>query len=175
MALWDWFVQKPRWSFVIDTDSYSGNFVREMSSYVVGQCDEHGEHMGEPYREMYEKELPDNPFEDLVEFRVADPGDDGIMRSPADIAPTPGWSNDGTGRCKGPGSEEESPYPAYQSVAIFLSRRPNRQELRVLTERATSFTALPEVEGRNIRPRVIGCRLVEEVLTVKSTAVQLLA
>lgn len=81
-------------SFVVDTDSYAGNFERELSSFVVGRCDDYGEHRGGIYKEMYEEEVPENlksVVEDLVELRINDPGDDGIMRAPMDLAPTPAF------------------------------------------------------------------------------------
>jgi hypothetical protein len=172
MAIWEWADKGPRWSFVVDTDSYAGNFDRELSSFVVGRCDEGGDHRGAPYREMFEKEIrghgrrghfeKEDPFEGLVVTRVDDHGDDFICRAPMSLAPTPGYSNDGKGIVSKLKSGKEPKHPAYNSVAIFLSRKPTDAELRLLAERAKKFSNLPPLKPWDHRPKFLGCRLVEE-------------
>lgn len=163
MALWDWGRTEPKWTFVVDTDSYAGNFERELACYVVGQCDDHGEHRGGPYREMYERDFKGkDPFEDLVEHRINDPGDDGIMRAPMDLAPTPGYENDGHGNHRPIASGKKPKHPAYNSVAIFLSRKPKDKELKILVARAKAFADLPKTKQWDSRPKILGIRLVEE-------------
>lgn len=168
MALWDWTRDEPRWTFVVDTDSYAGNFEREMSSYVVGRCDEYGDHRGGPYQEMFRKDFGKDPFDDLVDYRVNDPGDDGIMRAPMDLAPTPGYGNDGHGKHSKLKAGQKPKHPAYQSVAIFLRRRPTAKELRVLAERARAFEKIPPIKEWDHRPKVLGCRLVGETVSLTS-------
>lgn len=169
MAMWDWTREGPRWAFVIDTDSYAGNFEREMAGYIVGRCDEHGEHRAGPYIEMYRRDFPGgDPFEDLVEERVDDHGDDAIGRAPMALAPTPGYGNNGKGKHSRLRAGQTAKHPAYQSVAIFLSRRPTPKELKVLAGRAARFPSLPKEREWDERPAVIGCRLVEETVTVVS-------
>jgi hypothetical protein len=172
MALWEWADRGPRWAFVVDMDSYAGNFERELSSFVVGRCDEHGDHRGGPYREMFEKEVRgrgvrghferEDPFEDLVTTRVDDHGDDAVCRAPMGLAPTPGYSNDGMGNVSKLKPGKEPKHAAYNSVAIFLSRKPTDAELRTLVERSKRFTALPPIKPWDHRPKLLGCRLVEE-------------
>lgn len=135
----------PRWSFVVDTDMYAGNFERELGGYVVGQVDDYGDHRAGPYIELYEKECPTNPFENLVEWRVYDPGDDGIMRVPANISPTPGTKGG-----------------AYNSVSIHLGKKPTSKQLRLLVERAKAFPSLPRLKKWDSRPTILRCRLVLE-------------
>ncbi len=175
MALWSWDSPGPRWAFVVDTDSYAGNFERELSSFVVGRCDEHGDHRGGPYREMYEKDFgihgssgEEDPFEDLVEARVDDHGDDAICRAPMALAPTPGYSNDGSGNVSKVKPGETSKHAAYNSVAIFLSRKPTDAELRILVERSKKFSSLPPIKPWDHRPKFLGCRLVEERTEIAS-------
>lgn len=162
MGLWSWSDSAPRWSFVVDTDSYAGNFERQLASYIVGRCDDHGDHMGGPFREMYEKELPDDPFLDLVEERISDPGDDGIHHAPMDLAPTPGFENTGNGEVLPLKPGKNPKYPAYNSVAIFLSRRPTKNELAMLVARAQKFVTLSPVNRWDHWPKILGMRLVEE-------------
>jgi hypothetical protein len=157
---WD---SESKWSFVIDTDEYAGNFERQLSAYVVGACDAYGEHRAGPYLEMFKKDFPDeNPFEDLIEDRVVDPGDDAIMRAPMDIAPTPGYSNDGTGEVTRLKKNKKLKYPVYNSVAIFLSRKPTAKELKLLKERAEKFPSIPPQKMWDCKFDIIGLRLVEE-------------
>lgn len=146
MAIWDW--EKPgkvKWAFVVDTSDYAGNFERELSVFLVGRCDMEDDRCVY-LEELYRKELPKDPFEDLVTFRVDDHGDDHIARSPMALAPTPGKK------------------ATYNSVAIFLGRRPKDAELKILVERARRF---PEVCKRGPK-KILGCRLVQERTTVES-------
>jgi len=172
MALWDWTREGPEWAFVVDTDMYAGNFERELSAYVVGVCDDYGGHRGNPYSEMYRRDFgKGDPFKALVDFRVDDHGDDSIVRSPMALAPTPGYGNDGNGRLSKVKPGKKAKYPAYQSVAIFLRRKPTDRELAMLAERARKFGGLPKVRESDVRPRILGCRLVEEAIVLKSTDV----
>jgi len=171
MALWNWSRVEPRWSFVIDTDSYAGNFERELCAYVTGHCDEYGGHRSGRYKALYEEELPHNPFQHLIDYRVDDHGDDQINRAPMSLAPTPGYGNDGHGNHKKLSFGESAKHPAYQSVAIFLRRKPTYDELRVLVLRANTFPALPKEKPWDHRPAILGCRLVEELTTLTSTPV----
>ena len=163
MALWSWEKSSPRWAFVVDTDSYAGNFERELSCFVVGRCDEYGDHRGGAYKEMYEKDfVGEDPFEDLVEDRVDDHGDDAIGRAPMALAPTPGYSNDGSGKISKVEPGAKPKLAAYNSVAIFLSRKPTDEELLILVERSKKFSSLSPIKPWDHRPKFLGCRLVEE-------------
>lgn len=168
MALWDWNNQDFSWSFVVDTDQYAGNFERELTAYVIGQADEYAN--VDDYIAMFEEECGFD-FEDLYDTRVSDPGDDGIMRAPNDLAPTPGWSNDGHGGHYRVDADHPFKHPAYQSVAIFLSREPTSEELAELVKRATSFSQLSRRREWDDRPTILGCRLVKERLELIDTLV----
>jgi hypothetical protein len=128
-------------------------------------CDRYDTHGG-PYLKMFEDEEDGKmKLEDLSDTRVVDPGDDGIHRSPCDLAPTPGWSNDGNGKhykVRPTGKKYAFKHPAYNSVAIFLQRKPTDKELEVLTRRALEFPSLPKTREWDSRPKILGCRLVKE-------------
>jgi hypothetical protein len=77
--------------FVIDTDSYSGNFEREMCAYltgIVGDCE-----VGDKFAKLYVQETGDksDQFGEYVEQR---PDDHGCYR-PCYIWTTKGWLSDG--------------------------------------------------------------------------------
>jgi hypothetical protein len=179
MSLWHW-TDPPRWFFVVDTDSYAGNFERELCGFVCGRFDEAGEHCGGHFKKLYLKDHPDDPFKRLIGSIVDDPGDDGIHRSPMSLAPTPGWINDGHGehlkldeaKTKIRKATLKRTYPAYQSVAICLQRKPTDAELKLLHKRAMMFEKAPP-NPKFVRsvPHVTGCRLIEEVTTLNETAV----
>lgn len=136
------------WSFVVDTKDYAGNFERELCAYVCGLADEFAHHV-EEYFDSFNKECPDDPFEDLIDFRINDPGDDGIMIAPMDIVETP----DSNGVCN--------------SVRIFLTQEPTEEQFNLLVERAQKFCSLPKSKNKPHKPRphLIHCRLVKEITT----------
>lgn len=140
--LWD--TTKPKWSFVIDTDAYSGNFERAMTGYITGLVDDYGEHMAEPYIKLYGEEEPENRLGEIVEFRIREHDCSGF-NSPCDITATPGTKGD----CN--------------SVVIFLQEKPSEVELALLAERARKFSDLPKLrDWGEHRPKILGCRLVKE-------------
>ncbi len=83
------------WLLVIDTDSYSGNFERELTAYLVGQVGDCcvGTEMATIFKEDIKTNKPPVDFDNTV-FSVHD--EHGVAR-PCTIFPTPGWYNDGKG------------------------------------------------------------------------------
>ncbi len=79
-------------AFVIDTESYAGNFEREFCAYItgiIGDCE-----VGDIEAARFKFAFPgENPFEDIV----AQVPDDNGTRRPVTIWPTPGWFNNGVG------------------------------------------------------------------------------
>jgi len=82
-----------KWIFIIDTDSYAGNFEREMCAYLTGVVGECG--VGEEMANLYDKEVNtdglESVFIDYLDFR---PDDHGCAR-PAFLWTTKGWLYDG--------------------------------------------------------------------------------
>jgi hypothetical protein len=159
-----------QWSFVCDFPGYSGGDGGPLAAWVVGIVDEYASE--EEILGLFSLDFPDgNPFESLVENRVCDPGDDGIHMSPYDIAPTPGRVNDGHGKCAdedfAKANEWKTLYPAYESVAIFLCRKPTDEELKLLVKRALRFHEVPTSHTWDERPKVLRYRLVREVTRIE--------
>lgn len=79
-----------KWIFIIDTDSYAGNFERDMCAYVtgcIGDCE-----AGKKFAEMYRKETKDgdeyeNQFSEYIEQRTDEHG----CARPTECWPTKGW------------------------------------------------------------------------------------
>lgn len=82
--------------FVIDTDTYAGNFERQLCSFMTGVVGECG--VGDDYAKLYYEDLklpsdaPD-PLADLIE---SEPDERGCHR-PCAIYETPGFFNHGMG------------------------------------------------------------------------------
>jgi len=85
----------PLLTFVIDTNSYAGNFERQMCGYMTGDGGEYG------YKDVdavFHAEVGDDHpnVVDLVEYRVND-DDDVPVHAPVRTFPNPRWFNNGTG------------------------------------------------------------------------------
>ena len=85
-----------RWIFIIDTDSYAGNFERDMCAYVtgvVGDCE-----VGDDFAALYLKEVPSKDkysiFHDYIEQRADEHG----CCRPTECWPTEGWLSVGYNR-----------------------------------------------------------------------------
>jgi hypothetical protein len=149
--------------FVVDTTAYAGNFEREMTAFMTGMLDESGKGKleAEQFREFLEGEYGEtrNIFDDLVVMRPHEEYGD----RPCIIYPTPGRLNDGRGKHYD-AKEGEKGWPAYESVAIHIGRRPNDRELQILKDRAEEFSVTPRRRGEPFRIR--GFRLVTKTVTV---------
>lgn len=126
------------YAFVIDTNSYAGNFEREMTAYltgVVGDCT-----VGEQLIET----LPIN-FENKIQ-QVAD--EHGCYR------PTTCWIE--------PNTKQNN------SVAIFFYEKPTTEEIDFMKERVKNFDNIFKTKGRMAefhknKPeiKILGFRLIE--------------
>lgn len=119
--------------FIVDTDSYSGNFERPMCAFMtgaIGECGVGGEYIDADARDMSE-----------MIVQVAD--EHGCHR-PVAIEATPGYVNDGWGRqvTEAVADQEgwDKPrWPAYQSVAIFFEEALTADDISYLKDRAEQF------------------------------------
>jgi len=167
-------------SLLIDTDSYAGNFERPMFYYITGMSDRPYE---EPtwfeYADLHEEAqaaavAAGIDFEDLLEARPHE--HDGMYWDAfVEIAPTPGYLNNGSGLCYKDtpvnSKKRKSLFPAYQSVKIFLSREPTKKELKYMKERALGFCGLPKKCTWDQRPLILGFRVETELTTITSRSV----
>lgn len=117
---------KSKWTIVVETNRYAGNFERMLCAYVTGRCGENARHLAPPYLEMFKKEMgvaedaeeEDWPFADLVEERVVDLNDNPFQNF-----------------CEICGKDR-------MSVRIFLERQPTKEEWDTLVARAHAFPAV---------------------------------
>lgn len=175
-------MDKTQWFVVIDTDSYSGNFERELASYITGIPQIRGEHLVKEIHEAYGfnskvygnewDEHPENPFFGLFEYTDGEYGPE-----LAHIHPTPGWGNDGNGKHKrikvGCSSDKKNyPFPAYQSVIMGCFEKPTREQIEILREWSERFFA------KNLRPwlgsvKLLGIRVIQRKTTETETEVEM--
>jgi len=145
-----------KWIFIIDTDSYAGNFERDMCAYVtgvIGDCE-----VGDDFAELYRKETGDGDkyetqFSDYLEQRA---DDHGCCR------PCECWL-DPRGK-------------THNSVAIFFEKKPTTKMIELMKERAGKFAEEKRkiVENswdKNFKLTIHGYRLVKETTTSNEEAV----
>lgn len=152
---------------LIDTNLYSGNFEREMASFVAGAYDEDRWHGADGFEEFKqdaeESDILTNIMEKVTAVTHEEYGD--VTNT---IWTTPGRSNDGVGRCYDsiPG---EQAYPAYETVAVFFDGPLSPEEMTVIKDRAESFASL--YDKTSIEPlRIKAVRQI--VVETKITAAQ---
>lgn len=124
---------KSGFAFVIDTDSYAGNFEREMTAHitgVIGECE-----VGE---EFIDEDFPFPGVENVEQ--VSD--DNGCYR------PTSCWPSKSGG---------------YNSVAIFFRNKPTPEDIEFMKSRSLTFNSEWENETwRQGKPiKILGYRLIE--------------
>lgn len=102
------------YAIIIDTDSYTGNFERELCAYITGSVGECG--VGESKAEDFSDEHPDSNLPDMTDNV---PDDSGCYR-PVSIY------NDGD---------------SYNSLIIFFQDAPNLEEIDLMVARTKEFFA----------------------------------
>ena len=156
--------QPEHYLFVIDTDTYAGNFEREMCAYVTGQIGEC--EVGKENAEIAKQEIPEvvAKLEDLVELV---PDEHGCAR-PVSIFPNPRYGNDGHGDHSLLTDENKAKFqwPAYYSVAIYFHSIPDSVLLDIMKERARDIaTRGVGLKGFEEKVGIEGFRLLEQHTT----------
>jgi len=157
--------------FAIHTDSYSGNFERELCAYITGQVGDCG--VGDDMAERFVEDLGEDLQEEFGEMIGEHRDDHGISR-PCVIYPTPGRYNNGMGQmfdCT-PGNSDPQ-YPAYESVAIYFDEMPTDEMFDLMKARTDEY-AKSEYNRKSYfkdrAPLIIrGFELIVEETTVKET------
>lgn len=169
-------------TLAIDTDTYSGNFERELFAFVFGVADtpdggtrDLSYYYMPAYEEAKRAGLRDLAHS-ILDVRMNEPGDDGYHPSYVTICPTPGFFNDGDGvhyedtENNRKTVVEDKRHPAFQSVAIFLQRYPDAKELAFIKERVQLFAQFPKKHDWDHRPKILGLRLLRAKTTWSSEA-----
>lgn len=110
-------IDEESYLFIIDTDSYAGNFERQLTAYITGRCGEC--EVGSEIAIEVEEELYE--FEEQIDNLIANETDDNGYFRICSI-----WPSDSSDM-------------VYNSVAIFLTEYPVDYMIDLFTERAKSF------------------------------------
>lgn len=81
-------------AFIVDTNTYAGNFERPLCAHITGQVGECG--VGEKYAAVARTEIPTDVLT-WFDNHVVQVPDEHNYRRPVSIWPTPGWFNHGMG------------------------------------------------------------------------------
>ena len=170
-------VRFQKWSFVIDTSRFPGDFNREMTAYCTGM---YGDCMiGVEMARLFYKEMNigygDHPAQsDRMEFSpyikyIEQRADDRGVRRPCSIVVTPGyWTKGGEPAVKMDKATDEFKYPAMYSVAIHFESRPEDDEewkklLKIIMDRAILYSKALPIERVKVKPfAIFGFRLLAE-------------
>lgn len=153
----------------IDTDSYSGNFERQMAAFAAGAFDEDRYH-GEDQLAEFEEAAENDPMLAAIKDKVVCVTHEEYGEVTNTIWPTPGRINNGMGGHADDVGQEG--YPAYESVAIFFDEALTNEELDVIKARATEYGINGLKFGRKVDLIVVtGIRLltyeVEHKVSIK--------
>ncbi len=160
--------ESERFIFVIDTDSYSGNFERDTCAYVTGQIGDcgRGDNWARDFAEDVEDgEIPSS-LADELEDKILQVAEEGCYR-PVRTWTTPGRVNDGNGHH----SDGTVGWPAYESIGIFFGEQPSFELIDFMKKRALEFSVIPK-EWDSEKYQIKGFRLLREVT---STSVEEIA
>ncbi len=135
------------YKFVIDTNSYSGNFERELCGYVTGHWDNET-HGGEQAKIFDEEVGDDNIFEDDIKYQMLDHDGCGYS-APQEIVHTP---------------EKYGVEHLYSSVAICFERKPTEEQINLMKERSYKFEKEGMIFGRPVGLKILGFRLITKVI-----------
>lgn len=143
-----------KWTLVVETNGYAGNFERALCLYVTGKAGEYSDGpCYDPYAALFRKECGLADDADPVNF----PFSDLVVEEPVEF----------NGRYH-PDFCEMDPNKT-TDVRIFLDRRPAKEELAALKKRALAFPAARrKVEDNRERFKVTGFHLLKTTITVEA-------
>ncbi len=124
---------------IIDTDSYAGNFERELCAYVTGHWDDetHGGDQAEVFRNEIEE---DNLFEDCIGSITNEFG----LQTPVYLESTPA---------------ELAAKHVMSSIAIVFEKKPTPLLIHIIKSRAYKFEREGLIFGDPVKLKILGFRL----------------
>ena len=136
---------------VLDTDSISIDFYRELCSFCTGHDAESCENMQNS--DLFDEEFPENPFSESIRYK--DDGDG--LSTPCSV-----WLNKRYG-CDESGhfglldetNFEVFSFPAPMSVGIFFCKEPTETQISIVRSRAETFLC-----GLTPKPNLESVRLI---------------
>lgn len=140
--------------FVIDTDSYAGNFERELCAYVTGFWD--GWTHGGDQAEVFRKEVGDiNPFEGYVISAVTE-DDDQPIRAHQCLEFTP---------------RKYKVKDTMSSVGIFLEKELTPELIAFIKARAYRFARIGRIFNRPVKLKILGFRFFKRTVKIEKCTI----
>lgn len=147
---------------IIETDSYAGNFERELCAYatgLIGEC-EVGDRQARDFSEEFGEEIAKSFQKISVEF-----ADDNGTRRPCSMRRTPNNAknyNKETYEFNGKTYEK----PCYNDIEIFFNDRPTNEQLQIIVSRTKEFAQTKGI-------KIFGYKLIRELVKVKERDVKI--
>lgn len=150
-------VTNTSYTFVIDTDKYSGNFCREMCAYitgVVGDCGVGDDEQKKFFEEMELSEDDATPFQEVIEPKnesespytkdlISMESDEYGCRRPCKEVSNLGWRSNNDGQCRKLAEcddASEFKHQAFMSVGIIMDHEPNESQVALMKDRARKYS-----------------------------------
>lgn len=135
------------YQFVIDTNSYAGNFERELCAYCTGYWD--NETHGETQANIFKEEVgdPEEIFDNIT-YAMNEHG----MLTPNTI-------------------EIEPTTNKYNSVAIFFDKEPTPKQIETIKQRAEKFSKEGKIFDHSVNLKILGYRLMQKISEIKTKKV----
>lgn len=127
------------YTFVVHTNSYAGNFEREMAAFMTGQVGEC--EVGSEMAELFVEEV-DSAMQDEFTEIIGSVADDNGCYRPCAIYETPNRGNNGSGMhgdVIDEASKAKFSWPAYESVAIYFDKIPTKPMIDLMKARAVEY------------------------------------
>lgn len=152
---------KEQWAIIIDTDSYAGNFEREMVAFITGLETIRGERFWHEFHAAHGASDKEHGFDWQTDDRnplalvfikwPRDYGDGYISHDYAWITSTPDYANNGNGSHNNvvnlsKKEQKKHKYPAFGSVIIRCYDKPSDENVALVKEWAEKFAARSRVE-----------------------------
>ena len=132
--------------FIIDTDSYAGNFEREICAYITGMWD-HETH-GRDQAAIFKKEVGiPNPFEEYITYVYLEHG-----YAPQQII----W---------------EPIAKAMNSVSIFFEKEPTPELIAIMKERAYRFSRYGLIFNEPVRLKILRFRFLKRIIKIETVEI----
>lgn len=136
------------YKFIIDTNSYAGNFERELCAYVTGHWDNET-HGGAQAAEFTEEIGKINPFDDYIGLITNEHG----LQTPVSLENTPK-------ELKEPGDYSMC------SIGIHFDKRPTPELIQIMKDRAYKFENEGLIFDRPVKLKILSFRLQRQIVEI---------
>lgn len=135
-----------KYKFIVDTNSYAGNFERELCGYITGHWDNET-HGGAQAAKFAEETGEINPFDDYIGLITNEHG----LQTPVSLEDTP---------------TELGAKTRMGSVGIHFDKRPTPELIQLMKDRAYKFERKGLIFDRPVKLKVLSFRLQKRIVEI---------